>query len=232
MSPTFLLLMRTLIILFPFILLLCWGCPSKECRDADFGGAYQFVVPATLSPAKDTFRVGDTIHISSVFSDEVFERQTQKYYKLENWRFYPDTGIDRIDLADTPLVRDALLSFDVIVPEGFDYSIYNYTSGDVGLIGQYNYENETYALEYAIVPRDAGLFYFFHAAIQSFDEDQNFPGRCPRVPSNTNVELNGGAGNNIEFLSASPDPHYNDWVLQRPQQRFHNGGGYCFYVVE
>ena len=162
----------------------------------------------------------------------MFERQTQEYYKLEDWRFYPDTGIDQINSVDTPLIRDALLSFDVVVPEGFDYAIYNYISGDVGLVGQYKYENKMYSLKYDLIPRDTGLFYFFHGAVQSLDDDQDFPGRCPRVTSNTNVELNRGEGNNIEFLSASPDPHYNDWVLQRPQQRFHDNGGYCFYVVK
>ena len=224
--------MRYLTILLPFILLLCWGCPREECRDADFGGAYQFVIPATLSPAKDTFRVGDTIHISSVFSDEVYERQTEEYYKLENWRFYPVTRVDKIDVTDSAVIQNNLSQFDIIVFDNFEYELYNYISGNIGLVGQYQYKGDEYSLEYSIVPKQPGLFYFFHGAAQSLDDDQDFPGRCPRVTSNTNVELNGGTGNNIEFLSASPDPHYNDWMLQRPQQRFYDNGGYCFYVVE
>lgn len=217
--------------LFPFLLLLCWGC-RKECRDADFGGAYQFVIPATLSTAKDTFRVGDTIHVSSVFSDEVFERQTQNYYKLENWQFFPTTLLDNIDKIDSNFVQDGLIDFDIIIPEKYNYNLNSYIDGSFGLEGQYFYENSRYSLEYNIVALKPGLYFFSQLSAQSLDENQDFPGRCPRVISNTNVELNGGADNNIEFLQNSPDIYYNERVLARPQENFHDFGGYCFYVVE
>jgi hypothetical protein len=53
------------------------------------------------------------------------------------------------------------------------------------------------------------------------DEWQKFPGKkCKHTDSDARVALNGGADNNIEFLSQSPDPHYHDWVLQDPEGRF------------
>jgi len=224
--------MRTLIILFPFLLLLCWGCPREECRDADFGGAYQFVIPATLSPERDTFRVGDTIHISSVFSDEVYERQTQEYYKLENWRFYPTTRLDKIDKVDSNFVQDGLANFKFIIPVQYDYDRFVDITGGIALLGEYLYQDNEYSLGFKLIPQQPGLYYFTQFAAQGIDDDQDFPGRCPRVTSETNVELNGGADNNVEFLQNSPDVYYNERILARPQDNFHDAGGYCFYVVE
>ena len=223
--------MRSVISLLPTILLFCWGC-RKECRDADFGGAYQFVIPATLSPAKDTFRVGDTIHISSVFSNEVYERQTEAFYKLENWRFYPTTRLDKIDKVDSNFVQDGLADFEYIIPVQYDYDRFDYGSGSIGLLGEYQYQSGQYSLEFKLIPQQPGLYYFTQFAAQGIDDEQDFPGRCPRVTSDTNVELNGGEGNNIEFLQSSPDVYYNERILARPQDNFHDAGGYCFYVVE
>jgi hypothetical protein len=223
--------MRPLISFLPILLLLCWGC-RKECRDADFGGAYQFVIPATLSPAKDTFRIGDTIHISSVFSDEVYERQTEAFYKLENWRFYPTTRMDRIDKVDPNFIQDGLADFDYIIPAEFDYSRFDYGSGSIGLLGEYLYKDNEYSLEFKLIPHQLGLYYFTQFAAQGIEERQDFPGRCPSKISETNVELNGGIDNNIDFLQNSPDIYYNERVLARPQDNFHNNGGYCFYVIE
>ncbi|HQW11390.1 MAG TPA: hypothetical protein PK076_08850 [Saprospiraceae bacterium] len=47
----------------------------KECNEF---GDYDFELPATLSPAKDTFRIGDTITITSVFSVLVYDRTTKR----------------------------------------------------------------------------------------------------------------------------------------------------------
>ena len=39
--------------------------------------------------------------------------------------------------------------------------------------------------------------------------------------------MNDGAENNIHMLLDSPDPHYRDWIMQKPEKRFHQFGGYC-----
>ena len=44
--------------------------------------------------------------------------------------------------------------------------------------------------------------------------------------------MNDGAENNIHMLLDSPDPRYRDWIMQKPEKRFHQFGGYCFYVKE
>ena len=41
------------------------ACSCEKDKNCDFDGAYQFEIPATLSPALDTFQVGDTIHFKA-----------------------------------------------------------------------------------------------------------------------------------------------------------------------
>ena len=108
-----------------------------------------------------------------------------------------------------------------------------FNDGFSTLIGQYSYEEGRYALEYKIIPQQEGLFMFSHgSALFPQGEDQKFPGKCKHTGSSARVTLNGGADNNIEFLRNSPDPHYSEWIMARPEERFHKAGGYCFYVVE
>jgi hypothetical protein len=209
--------------------LLLASCTREECR---FPGSYEFVLPAELSPARDTFRIGDTIRVVSSFNDEVFERKTQRAYWLKDFWFYPGTTIHQIDTFPGTGTR-GLLNFEVILNERDDYALYPLSSGAL-LEGQYTYEDGVYLLSFALIPRHEGLYLLRQgSSLTPVDKWQSFPGKkCKHTDSSARVALNGGADNNIEFLRQSPDPHYHDWMLQDPEGRFHKFGGYCFYVRE
>lgn len=203
---------------------------NKDCKNIP--GGYEFDLPVTLSPALDTFSIGDTIRIESVFEDRVYETKTKKRYHLDDWRFYPETRIMKIDSNPA---QDGFDHFEVLIDEDIDYERFFYSSGTSGLIGQYNYSNTDgiYSLSYKIVARSKGMFLFYHAhLLYPLDEWQDFSGRCNGIGSDARTTLNGGEDNNVEYLRRSPDPHYSEWVMARPEERFHEGGGYCFYVVE
>ena len=79
-----------------FIITICFSSciQNEECNIVD---GYQFVIPATLSPSVDSFKIGDTISISSIFPDLVYERKTDQNYLLNDFKFFPATAISKID---------------------------------------------------------------------------------------------------------------------------------------
>ena len=220
-------------ILFPFsiiivLALFCSSCIKKECRLAGFP---EFELPVTLSPALDTFKIGDTMSISSIFEDVVYERESEQWYRLENINFFPETAVFRIDTLD---VLDSFSEFDVIIPDQYDYYLFQYpSSGRKALIGEYNYENNTYSLEYQLVPKKKGLFYLIHGSdIWVLGEGQEFEGQCCKINTiDAYCKMNGGGDNNVDFLLQSPDSSYHR-IWEKRDTKFHNFGGYAFYVTE
>lgn len=210
-----------------FALLFLSACISKDCKVRN--GQYDFTVPATLTPAQTSYRVGDTITISSTFSDQVFDAATGEVYSLEDFRFFPGTGIRKIDVS--PAV-DGMPDFTAIIDTTYNYfpAIY---SGLQLLVGEYTYENNTYSLEFNLVPNEAGLYYMEQGIAPEISEGQEFPGRCKNARLLTgSMTLNDLAENNLNLLANSPDEHYNTWILEKPFERFYKFGGYVFEVVE
>jgi hypothetical protein len=206
------------------------SCVREKCQIA---GSYEFELPVTLTPAKDTFHIGDTITVVSSFPDEVYERKTEKTYKLENFRFYPELIIS--ELSDSVADRAALLNFEIIIDDATNFYRIDYNDGAIDYIGEYSYAANSYDLEYKLVPKVSGFYIFGHASTLigiGLGSDQDFDGKCSNISVSAAMKLNGGADNNIEMLKYSPDPHYNDWILQKPEDRFYKFGGYCFYVRE
>lgn len=220
--------MKYLILVFT-TLLLFHSCIKEECKIT--GGYYEFELTATLSPAKDTFKIGDTITFTSSFPDEVNERNTNQQYKLENFRFYPGTRITEI--SDSFTDPAAILEFEILIDSSMDFHRFDYSTGEIAYIGEYNYLNNKYNLNFKLIPKSTGFYEFrFGSSLVGLDDSQNFKGKCDNLKVSAVVKLNEGADNNIQMLSNSPDSHFNNWVLQKPQERFHDGGGYCFYVKE
>jgi len=220
--------MKPFMFLLAVFSLLCCGCLKKECRDIP--GGYQFVIPVELSPALDTFKIGDTISIRSSFSNQVYEVNTARTYKLDNFKFDPNVAAVKLDTVNAD---EGAIRLFIVAESNVELEFREYSTGASVYIGEYSYKNETYNLELQIVPEREGLFVLFINSL-ILDDRQPFPGKCagldgyrPVMRINDNM-----TDNNIDLLSESPDPHYNDWMLQRPQERFYDAGGYCFYVVE
>lgn len=204
------------------------GC-DENCIEP-YSTRYVFDLPVSLTPARDTFRVGDTITVESVFSDQVLERNLQQRLPLVDWKFYPRTNINKID--DNP-AKDGLPFFEVLLAEAPNYYLREYSSGTSGLSGAYEYNEGNYSLKFKLIPQMPGLFHMENgSALYPQNEWQEFPGRCKKNSSEAFVNMNNGADNNIQYLELSPDPHYNNWILIKPEDRFHKFGGYCFVVVE
>ena len=220
--------MNRLIVAFIICLLLS-SCVKEACRIS----LYEFVLPVIISPVRDTFHIGDTITVISEFDEMVWDKTTQSEYLLQDFLFYPATSMIKIDT--NPGSRDAFGDFEVITEDSFNYEATNFSDGSIFIGGQYTYDKEqgNYLLQYKIVPKRVGLYLLSQAAwLGTQGEHQSFPGKCKNIPSDVWMNVNSGSDNNIEFLQNSPDPHYNTWVLEKPEERFHRGGGYCFYVVE
>lgn len=208
------------------LIITVFSCTPKECQIDSVD--YNFILPANLSPTKDTFNIGDTITVRSQFSNMVYDRETEQHYILNDIQFFLESRIRRIDTIGK---IDDFTEFEVIVNSEYDFSFFNYsTSGARALIGDYNYDNE-YDLEFKLVPQKRGLFFFIlGSSINSFGEDQHFDGKCKNIEIGASVEMNAGADNNVDFLLDSPDEEYNTLIWNRREDQFHRFGGYCFYV--
>ncbi len=218
--------MRSLIVLILFIIPNT-SCVKEICRSVQ--GTFEFEVPVILSPAKETYRVGDTITIQSTFSDLVYERKTNTRYKLENFKFFPGTEIVKIDLPEGE--RFLADYFEIITDSLSSYGITFFSGGESGILGEYFYQQNTYHLGFKLVAKMPGLYYMEQGIDPMIGGNQNFEGKCSNVDNDGVVSLNEGAQNNIEMLLSSPDPHFNTWILEDPESRFHRFGGYCFRVV-
>ena len=212
-----------------FIITICFSSciQNEECNIVD---GYQFVIPATLSPSVDSFKIGDTISISSIFPDLVYERKTDQDYLLNDFKFFPATAINKIDET---ISIDALKTFELIIDDSIDYGLTTFSDGLKLLTGEYLYTNNTYSLEFKIIPTQPGLYFLEQAVRMRLSPNQSFDNKCSNVQlGGGEVNLNGADDNNIDFLSRSPDEHYHYWVLLKPEERFYQFGGYVFYVVK
>lgn len=205
------------------------SCDREKCG-LNGGAYYMFELEAELLPRQDTFQVGDTITVISQFDDVVFERYTQSSYKLEDFPFYPRTGLTELDtVPQFPSIRN----FGFVLPSVYRFYTFYRDDGTSSMAATYVYEGGEYKLEYKFIPRKPGLYLFnLGSQLQPLNGDQDFPGRCRGIESWAYVKLNGGADNNIQMLQYSADTAQANWILKEPQDRFHDWGGYVFYVKE
>ena len=63
-----------------------------------YGRAHHLEVPVTVTPHQLEYQVGDTITISTIFSDSIYDLSREVSFKIENFPFEPFTKLYKFDM--------------------------------------------------------------------------------------------------------------------------------------
>ncbi len=205
------------------------ACVDDECI---FGGPYLFEMPATLSPAKAIYSIGDTITVSSRFSDMVNERNTERSYELKDYIFNPVVGFAKLDTMGVDTLESVIEEhIKPMLDLSSNFSNVSLTSGGYVFLGQFDYVDNEYSLEYSFVVKKPGLYIMNFASLLNLSpqEHQEFPGKCGNKAADTWTVLNDGADNNVDFLLEAASTAWHVKHASADTQ-FHSLGGYCYKV--
>ena len=141
----------------------------EECKPDKYGEILELVVPITTSPAKDTFKIGDTLSIEANFDKDIEIYNTSNTIKLDSFTFFGLFGVSEI--SDT--VENYICQYCTIVE-----------IGQVGYLPLYDnviaypiefFEDDSgYHLAFKIVLNTSGMFWISLVSANIFYEKSNY----------------------------------------------------------
>ena len=141
-------------VLLLFILIVGSGSScNKEVRPKKV--TFDFLVPITVTPLKDTISVGEELTISTLFSDSVYDMNSAKRYYLPNFNWRPMIFIKKLVAPEKNLFNQfrAGSKFEYINVVGSFTRV-----DDIAANMTYVYENNQYKLTVKIKPKEKGVF--------------------------------------------------------------------------
>ena len=117
---------------------------------------FEFVMPVTVTPAKDTFRIGEEIRFKAKISDSLFDHLSGKKYHLPNFAFNTFLTANRISdkTKRVDFQESAMLKFDITNSIG---GLKNVSSQFADLTK--TYENGFYIFDFSIQPKEKGTYH-------------------------------------------------------------------------
>jgi len=155
---------------------------------------FDFLVPITITPLKDTISVGEELTFSTLFSDSVYDMNSAKRYYLPNFNWRPMIFIKKL------VAPEKYLSAQLYAGSKFEYI--NVVGSfirvdDIAANMTYVYENNQYKLTVKIKPKEKGVFsvsFFNDFDPNSVKLPQEF---APSSPSLTKEPVIGNMRNQI-----------------------------------
>lgn len=221
--------MNKCILIFLILPVILSSCKSKGDRCSTY-----FELPLQIEPEQSTYKVGDTITFTSKFHKKLPAYNSNanlmdETFDMEGILWRPATSIARIDVLKDTSTSVIQKYFDVVI-DSFDY-----LAKDI-LIGEYNFSQDTFLLEYQLIPRSKGTYILTQESlILPSKNSQDYPGKCFDVGGGGFAvwyKINDGVDNNIDFLLESPIESLHSQVTRDPLWDFHRAGRYAFKVVE
>jgi len=223
--------MKNRIILLILGLFLFESCIKRdENCDRISSGSYEFIMPFTLTPAQETYHIGDTITISSTVNNPIYERKTGNSYMLDDFKFYLRSKIYYLDTLKNDYSN--FYRFELLLDSTHEMSVYTYSTNSNSILGQYTYQNNQYTYEFKLVAKEKGSYLFSQGSgIWSRGEDQYFEGKCTNTDIDAKFYMNNRADNNSYLLDEALNPNFKLYTKNLGPQ-YLDFGGYCFKVIE
>ncbi|MBP6184786.1 MAG: hypothetical protein KA479_07570 [Saprospiraceae bacterium] len=180
-----------------FLLLIFFtACIDKEAEDFKKNCPYEFEysghflrIPVTISPHKLTYKVGDTIHINTVFPDSIYDLGTQHTFKIEGFPFKPLSLLYRFTDSVT---YDSGYRVNELYIDSIYKHVYNYSSNYADGYRAYTiHEGNQYKFESELTLMKPGRYILlfsdtYQSHLGSGQSDLNaeadaitFEGKCP-----------------------------------------------------
>ena len=215
------------------VLLFCCGLSScdlveKRERKKCEGEAvllFDFDMPYTVTPAKDTFTVGDTIWVESTINSQMLNKRNGKTYTVNDFNF-KISGV-LLDLKSNPCLPT--VAYDMVDATG---QLYSADRSDNYFYMRYTFSGAAYYWKAGFVLKQKGLFAFLpDTNIDDSNLKQQSPPQqitsCNYESVNLNILRQGIAPNTYLLLQAA-DPYVREpWDIGPFEQT-----AFAFYVKE
>jgi hypothetical protein len=182
-----------------------------------------FKLPVSVTPQQDSFRIGDTIWIENIFSDQVYNYKSGKSYKVENFDFESTMVISDLN---TPEPAKSYPKPKITTYQGKTEGNFIQSSDHQAIYIYYKYDSSTYKYKAAFIPDKPGFY-----MLQFFsylDADKVDITACGNETLYMQYETNNAGDNNYEMVKYAKDHEYAALSIED----FNKIGGYCFHVVE
>lgn len=203
-----------------FFVLVYSSCKDKNCPDFLF---YQ--VPYTLTPAKDTFNLGDTLWVEMDFPEEMTDVNGGIKNVFHNYDFRIELACDKMDI-DPPMAKTTdYLRFHKVIGQS---TVVNLPGAGVsGYKILPVFQDDRYRFKCGLITQKKGLFFI---GLTPVDPDENgndfqIDGQCDHTSLSIGTKLVGAEGN-FHLLQYGLNSAYR--IL--PKDRFEMFGSYCFVV--
>jgi hypothetical protein len=117
---------------------------------------FEFVMPIEVSPAKDTFRIGEEIKFKAKINDSLYDHVSGKKYHLPNFTFNSFVSIFKINDKSKP--------FDFQIKSNQKFEVVNRVGGLSNIADAFAdlnkiYSNGFYEFDFSIIPKEIGVYH-------------------------------------------------------------------------
>ena len=205
-----------------FLAVTLCSCSNRKSCDGKKGITYGFDLPVTISQAKDTFTVGDTIWVDNSFSNQIVNSRNNKTYTVNNFDF--DTKMAIKDL-NSPRPSVSYSNPTIVTLHG--KTAINSVGGNDSYQSidlTQDFSDGRYKYKCGIVLERSGFFAIIFFTLEKHRKVDIT--ECPREDMLLSYKTNNATNNNYEMVKNAQDHAFSGLTLED----YNKIGGFCFYV--